>query len=101
MLEVSDVALLRFLTRSGIEGHQEERCGVMWSKRTMWMLRGLKRPVCLEIVRVFDHFNAFWSVLARFGHFYRVLEAFIAFLGGFDVALWRLFSRCGGFWGLF
>lgn len=76
MLEVScNVALWRFLTRLGVEGHpemrchREERCGVMWSKRTMWRLRGLRRPVCLEIVRVFDHFNAFWSVLARFGGF--------------------------------
>ena len=94
MLEVSDVALRMFLTRLGVEGHQEERCGVMWSKRTMWRLRGLRRPVCLEIVRVFDDFDAFWMFLSRFGGFHRVL-------GGFDVALWRVFSRCGGFWGLF
>ena len=26
MLEVSDVALRMFLTRLGVEGHQEERC---------------------------------------------------------------------------
>ena len=43
VLEVCDVALLRFLTRLGIEGHQEERCGGYVVEKNDVRVKGVKK----------------------------------------------------------